>query len=335
MNYRHFVANITRFSVNMAHIYNITCARAKNISTFARMKILIALLKGLSHLPLRLLYVLSDVLFVLVYYVVRYRRGVVRRNIDASFPERTAEERRGIERDFYRFFCDYIVETIKLLTISEEEIKRRMIIEGMPRLEESLEKCPFAFIYLGHYCNWEWVSSIPLWGEHGRVPSAQLYRPLKNKAFDRLFLDLRQRFGSKSISKYEALRQILKMKAEGVRSIVGFVSDQSPQPNSIHEWAEFLHQDTPVFTGTERIAKKVGAAIYIADVQRVRRGYYHMHLHLVTEEPAKYPDYELTQLYMTKLEQMIRRQPHLWLWSHKRWKHTRESVARELAKHKA
>ena len=106
MNYRDFVANITRFSVNMAHIYNITCACAKNISTFARMKILIALLKGLSHLPLRLLYVLSDVLFVLVYYVVRYRRGVVRRNIEASFPERTAEERRGIERDFYRFFCD-------------------------------------------------------------------------------------------------------------------------------------------------------------------------------------------------------------------------------------
>lgn len=296
------------------------------------MKVLIAFIRLLSHLPLRVLYVLSDLFYVIVYYVARYRRGVVRENIEKSFPEKNVKELRQIERGYYHFFCDYVVETIKLISMSEQEMRQRMVMEGVEDMERSLDKCPFVFVYLGHYCNWEWITSLPLWREHGQTHCGQLYRPLKNKAFDRLFLNLRQRFGAECISKYDALRQIIKMKKEGMRSIIGFISDQSPLPNSIHEWADFLHHDTPVFTGTERIAKKVCAAIYFADVQRVRRGHYHICFRLVTETPTAYPDYELTQMYMAELERMIQRQPYLWLWSHKRWKHTRESVARAMGK---
>lgn len=291
------------------------------------MKILIGLLRLLSWLPLPVLYLFSDVCYPVIYYLVRYRRAVVRANIAHSFPEMTEAERRRVERRFYRFLCDYGVETLKLLTMSEEEMKRRMVVEGVDDMERSLERCPFVFIYLGHYCNWEWISSIPLWVTRATTHCGQLYRPLESKAFDELFYKMRTRFGSANISKYDALRQILEMRRRGERTIIGFISDQSPKPNSIHDWVDFLHQDTPVFTGTERIAKKVDAAIYFADVRRVKRGYYRLHLRLVTEDVRAYEDYRITEIYMEELERIIRRQPHLWLWSHRRWKHRRAAAA--------
>ncbi|MDY6113870.1 MAG: lysophospholipid acyltransferase family protein, partial [Alloprevotella sp.] len=205
-----------------------------------------------------------------------------------------------------------------------------MVIEGVDEMERSLETKPFVFIFLGHYCNWEWVSSIPLWYQKEDSHGAQLYRPLKNKAFDGLFLEMRSRFGSENISKYEALRHILQLRRDGKKTCIGFISDQTPGWNSIHDWVDFLHQDTPVFTGTERIAKKVDAAIFFADIRRVRRGYYHLVLRRMTDEPKDFPDYALTEQYMRELEQIIRRQPHLWLWSHRRWKHRRAADGSRL-----
>lgn len=287
------------------------------------MKCLIALLRLLSRLPLRLLYVLSDVVFPLLYYVVRYRRGVVRGNIERSFPELARKEQRRIERRFYRWFCDYTVETLKLLTMSPDEMRRRMVVTDDGGMEQMLDRHSLVFVYLGHYCNWEWISSLPLWMKRDDTRCAQLYRPLKSDAFDRMFFKMRTRFGAENISKYEALRHILQMKQEGRRTIIGFISDQAPGWNSIHDWVDFFHQDTPVFTGTERIAKKVDAAIYFADVRRVRRGCYHLRFVPVTDDVRSIPDYELTDRYMRDLEAMIRRQPHLWLWSHRRWKHKR------------
>lgn len=289
------------------------------------MNMVIGLLRLLSRLPLRVLYVLADMSYPFLYYVARYRRNVARENIDRSFPEMTEKERRRVERRFYRWFCDYTVETLKLLTISPEEMQQRMHVEGVEDMERSLEKNPFVFIYLGHYCNWEWISSIPLWTRQPDTHCAQLYRPLKNHFFDELFYKMRTRFGAENISKYESLRHILDLKRNGKRTIIGFISDQAPGWESIHDWVDFLHQDTPVFTGTERIAKKVNAAIYFADVKRVRRGIYQLRLRLVTEDVNSYEDYKITDIYMQQLEAMIRRQPHLWLWTHRRWKHQRNA----------
>lgn len=285
------------------------------------MKIIISLFTLLSRLPLGVLYVLSDVCCPILLYVVRYRRHIVRTNIDKSFPELSVQERRRIERRFYRFFCDYVVETLKLLTMPAKEMRRRMVMEGVDDMERSLRDHPFVFVYLGHYCNWEWISSLPLWVEDKRIESAQLYRPLNDKHADKLFFDMRARFGAQNVSKYEAYRHILRLRKEGRRTIVGFISDQAPGINSIHDWVDFLHQDTPVFTGTERIAKKVDAAIYFADVRRERRGYYRLRFRLMTDNAKSYEDWRLTEAYMRELEGMIRRQPHLWLWSHRRWKH--------------
>jgi len=289
------------------------------------MKLLIGFLRLLSRLPLPFLYVVADVCYPVFYYVVRYRRSVVRQNIDTAFPERSLQERRSIERHFYRWFCDYFVETLKLLTISPAEMRRRLVVDGVDDVERELKAHPFVFLYLGHYCNWEWISSIPLWTKETETHCAQLYRPLTNAAFNSLFFQMRTRFGAENISKYEALRHIIELKEKGQRTVIGFISDQSPQWNSIHDWVNFLHHDTPVFTGTERIAKKVGAAVYFADVRRVRRGYYHLTLQLMTNDVSNIPDYRLTEMYMQRLEAMIRRQPHLWLWSHRRWKHQRNA----------
>ena len=294
------------------------------------MKMLLPLLRLISRLPLGVLYVLADLCFPLLYHVARYRRKVVTENLNNAFPELTPRERRKIRRRFYRWFCDYVVETLKLLSISRQEMMRRMVIEGVDEMERSLETKPFVFIFLGHYCNWEWVSSIPLWYQKEDSHGAQLYRPLKNKAFDGLFLEMRSRFGSENISKYEALRHILQLRRDGKKTCIGFISDQTPGWNSIHDWVDFLHQDTPVFTGTERIAKKVDAAIFFADIRRVRRGYYHLVLRRMTDEPKDFPDYALTEQYMRELEQIIRRQPHLWLWSHRRWKHRRAADGSRL-----
>lgn len=294
------------------------------------MKMLLPLLRLISRLPLGVLYVLADLCFPLLYYVARYRRKVVTENLNNAFPELSPRERHKIRRRFYRWFCDYVVETLKLLSMSRQEMMRRMVIEGVDEMERSLETKPFVFIFLGHYCNWEWVSSIPLWYQKEDSHGAQLYRPLKNKAFDRLFLEMRSRFGSENISKYEALRHILQLRRDGKKTCIGFISDQTPGWNSIHDWVDFLHQDTPVFTGTERIAKKVDAAIFFADIRRVRRGYYHLVLRRMTDEPKAFPDYALTEQYMRELEQIIRRQPHLWLWSHRRWKHRRAADGSRL-----
>lgn len=294
-------------------------------TNFARMKMLMGLLHLLSRLPLRVLYVVATACYPVLYYVVRYRRRVVRQNIDTAFPEMPVAERRLTERRFYRWFCDYVVETLKLLTIPPAEMRRRLVVEGADGMEAQLADHPFVFVYLGHYCNWEWISSIPLWMNRPTTHCAQLYRPLKNADFDALFHDMRTRFGAENISKYEALRHIVALKQAGKRTVIGFISDQSPGWNSIHDWVDFLHHDTPVFTGTERIAKNVNAAVYFADVRRVRRGYYHLKLRLMTATPRDYEDYRLTELYMQQLEAMIRRQPHLWLWSHRRWKHQRNA----------
>ena len=274
--------------------------------------------------PFRVLYALSDALFYPLYYVVRYRRRVVRRNLVESFPEKTEEEIVHIEKQFYSFFCDYIVETLKQLSLSEKEMRRRMTFSGTDDLIRDMERDDkhYTFIYLGHYCNWEWIASMPYWFPKDTV-CGQIYHPLYNKAFDRLFLEMRSRYGAQCIPMKETLRKILEMRRRSNHVVVGFISDQAPKWNSIHHFTPFLHHDTPVFIGTEKLGRKLDAVIYFADVTRPRRGYYHCHLYRMVDNVEAVPEYQVTDVYMQHLEQMIRRAPQYWLWSHNRWKRTR------------
>ena len=271
---------------------------------------------------MRIHYMFSDLLYPLVYYIIRYRRKVVRKNLTRSFPEKDRREILRIERRFYRFFCDYFVENVKALTIKKEYLMKRMICEFDEGVQKVFHDGQMQFIYLGHFCNWELIASLQWWVPED-VHCAQLYSRLHNDAMDRIFYKIRSRYGGENINKKDALRRIVTLKRSGRKMLIGFISDQSPKRENIHLWVDFLNQDTPVFTGTERIAKKVDAAICYAHVRRVKRGYYHLTLKLMTENANEYAEHELTRLYMKMLEADIRQDPARWLWTHNRWKRQR------------
>lgn len=276
-----------------------------------------------SLLPLRVHYFISDLMFWLLYGLLGYRRKVVYSNIKSSFPEKSEEELRKIERGFYHFFCDYIVETVKLMTISKENLRRRLTFKGAELVDEVVESGQSCAVYLGHLGNWEWVTSLPLWVTP-KAQCGQIYHPLENKDFDRLFLRSRQRMGAVCIPMAETLRKIIDYRKQNKPVVIGFISDQVPFWTNIHHWVDFLNHDTPVLTGTERIARKMNQAVFFLDVHRTRRGYYEAEFKLITREPKKMAEYEITTTYFRMLEESIRKAPEFWLWSHNRWKRTRE-----------
>ncbi|MBQ7350527.1 MAG: lysophospholipid acyltransferase family protein [Bacteroides sp.] len=289
----------------------------------------------LSLLPLRLLYLLSDFTYFLLYYLIRYRRKVVRNNLTASFPEKNEKEIIQIEKKFYAWFCDYVVETLKEFSMSKEQMMKRMTFSGIDDIIAAMEKEDknFCFVYLGHYGNWEWIASLAYWCPDTLL-CGQIYHPLKNKAFDRLFLRVREQFGGVCIPMKETLRKIIEMRRSKQKAIIGFISDQAPKWNSIHHWCDFFHRETPVFIGTEKIGKQVDALIYYADVTRPKRGYYHCSFKPMTHQPKQVPDYELTDQFTHLLEEMITAAPFYWLWTHKRWKRTKEEWIRRQKEHK-
>lgn len=274
-----------------------------------------------SLLPMWFHYILSDIIYVLIYKVVGYRKKVVRQNLKESFPEKSVEELRQIERGFFHFLCDYLVESVKLMTISRENMRKRLVLKGTDALNQCLEEGQSCAIYMGHYCNWEWMSSLPLWvkGQTGQV-----YHPLENLVTDRLFCRLRGRHGSINIPMQETLRILLKSQQAKQPLIVGYLADQKPYWTNIHHWVDFLNHDTPVLTGTDRILHKMNHAAFYLDIRRGRRGYYVGEIKLITREPRKLKEFELTDIYFQMLEESIRRAPEYWLWSHKRWSRTRE-----------
>jgi len=277
----------------------------------------------LSLLPLRALYVLSDLIYLLVYHVAGYRKRLVRRHLADSFPEKSEAERRRIERAFYRWFCDYLVETVKLLTISHSQIRRRMVFKGTEIIDEIVESGQSCAIYLGHYCNWEWITSMPLWVSP-KAQCGQIYHALENADFDRIFLTLRQRMGAVCIPMAETLRRLAAYRQQKQPMVIGYISDQVPFWNNIHHWLTFLHHDTPVLTGTERLARTAGHAVLYIDITRPRRGYYEAEIKLIARDPRQTKDYELTDAYFRMLETSIRRAPQYWLWTHNRWKRSHE-----------
>ena len=277
----------------------------------------------LSLLPLWVHYMLSDIVYLIVYRLMNYRVRIVRMNMEKSFPDKTEDERRQIEKDFYHWFCDYLVETVKLMTISEKQLKRRMVFKGTELVDQCVANGQSCAVFLGHYCNWEWITSLPFWMSE-KAQCGQIYHALENPEFDRLFLRLRQRFGAVCIPMAETLRRIVKYKHEGKPVVIGYISDQTPFWNNIHHWLTFLNQDTPVLTGTERLATQTGHAVFYMDVHRIKRGYYEAEFKLITREPKKMKEFEITDIYFHMLEETIQQDPAPWLWTHNRWKRTHE-----------
>lgn len=292
-----------------------------------RLSLLHAVFFILSLIPMWLLYALSDFTFFIVYTLARYRHSIVQNNLQQSFPNKSKAELRIIEAKFYHWFCDYLFETVKLTSMSKWSMKRHMRFENTELIERLLNENKSVALVLGHYCNWEWISSIPLhiqrkpseWGRY------QIYHPIENPVINKLFLKIRSRMGVENVPMKETLRVLMRTREAGLPFVVGFIADQTPNWHDIRLWAPFLnHPKTPFFIGPERIAKKMDLALVYLDVRRERRGYYVASFELMTETPKDYKDYELTEWYARLLEQSINRQPELWLWTHNRWKRTIE-----------
>lgn len=287
--------------------------------------LLYAWVKMHALLPMRALYVLSDIMYFWIYRVLRYRIRVVRRNLGNAFPGKSPAELRHVERDFYHHFSDYIVETLKLMHISEKELQARAYVTNPEFIDRLMEQGHTTFVvYMGHYGNWEWFSGSTT--RFADLKMFQIYRPLANKAADRLFLTLRTRFGSCCMAKNETVRDMVRLKQNRTRALAIFLADQTPSRANIHYWSEFLSQDTPVYTGPERLARKLNFPVVYMDVVKKRRGYYEGTFRMLSEQPKELPEFALTEKYIRLMEQTILRNPAYWLWTHKRWKHKRETV---------
>jgi KDO2-lipid IV(A) lauroyltransferase len=276
----------------------------------------------LAILPLRLLYLFSDIIYYIIYYIVGYRKKLVRKNLGNAFPDKSRKEIRIIEKAFYHHFCDYFFETLKLLNMSASRMKRHFVFKNEELIQYFLKQGKPVILLLGHFGNWEWVTSVTLWIKPDNdLVIGQIYRPLRNKISDRLFLRIRKSFHSTGFNKYEVYKEIVKMRKAGKTWLLGFMSDQKPSANNSQIWLRFLNQDTAVLTGTEKIARHSGAVVCYLDIKKTKRSFYEGKVKLISEDPTETREFEITEKYMQFLEKTILRDPAGYLWTHNRWKY--------------
>ena len=286
-------------------------------------KLLLNFLSVIARLPLKVLYLFSDIAYFFIYCAVRYRRKTVRHNLELVYGTSDRRKIIGIEKGFYHHLCDCIAETVKLLHISDEEIDRRAEVINGEYIDDIIRSGHSVVLFLGHYGNWEWVQAII---HHLREPlvGGQIYRPLHNKVMDMVMLKIRSRFGLECIPQNKAVRRLLEIKGSGQKFVIGFISDQRPIGKKLHHWTQFLGQDTPYVVGGETIGSHVDARFVYLDVEKVSRGHYRMTFCPVSPDPEDDGPYPYTREFMKMLEKTISREPAYWLWSHKRWKRHRE-----------
>lgn len=279
----------------------------------------------LALLPFRVLYILSDGLCLLMRYVVHYRRRVIRENLENSFPEKTTGELREIEHEFYRYICDYMLEEIKLMRMSFEDLSRRMEYGNTEEYLAMIEKYGGIVVLIPHYANFEWLTGMGAIMQPGDVP-LQVYKPLRNKYMNKMFKLIRARHGGYNVPKHSTAREVIRLRREGKRVVIGLITDQSPNRRDAHYWTTFLNQDTVFMDGGERIARMMNYPVFYCELEKQGRGYCKAYFDLLTENPKQMTDGEITEQFARRLEQTIQRAPAYWFWSHKRWKLTREDL---------
>lgn len=279
------------------------------------------LLQLLALPPLRVLYAISTVMAWVLRVVVRYRRKVVRRNLERALPEVGKERLREIERQFYIHLCDVFFEAIKMLHISMDELRRRVEFTNAPLMADLASRGNSVILYLGHYGNWEWLQLI---GDHVPLPKShkmEVYRPMHYDWIDFVVRHIRDRFDTTLVAQDAVVRQALGFHHAGEPFACAFINDQRPNSYNLRHWAEFLHQDTAISTGGELIGRKVGATFVYVDVEKVDRGRYRV-TYVPMEDDGRENSYSLQ--FLGLMETTIRRAPQYWLWSHDRWRFTRD-----------
>jgi len=272
----------------------------------------------LSFLPIWILFILSDFIYILLYYFPSYRRKVVENNLKNSFPEKTAEELKSIEKKFYKHLADLLIETFKLAHMSRTEQKKRFTYSNLGIIDKLREEKRDIIAVLGHYNNWEWPTMLP---EFLKYKIVIIYKPLQNKYFNKFINDQRSKYGIVLTPTSQIIREIINYRNDNINTLSVFLSDQIPAKGDIKYWTTFLNQDTAVFTGAGKIASKYDMAIVFFHIQKVKRGHYNLDIELLLEHTAGLPENLITESHVRRLEEIIREKPEYWIWSHRRWKH--------------
>ena len=271
----------------------------------------------LSILPMRILYIKSTALYFLVYYIVGYRKKVVKDNLALAFPEKTQQERDRITKQFFKHLCDVIVETIKAFTISEKEIRKRFVVTNIEILEPYYQNEKSILLMAGHYGNWEWSGILNKLMKH---QAHAVYKPLDNKQFDAMVKKTREHFGAIIVSNKKIVPVLFRKWKKGIKTLTYILSDQTPKKGAFKHRDTFMGIDVPMFTGTEELAKMLDFSVLYLKVEKVKRGYYKTTFVPLVDSPKEYPDFQITRMFFDALEAQIREKPEYYLWSHKRWK---------------
>lgn len=280
----------------------------------------------ISILPFKLLYAFSDFVFIIVYRIFKYRKKVVKQNLRLVFPEKSKDEIEEITRKFYHHLCDMIFESIKSMTISEKEMRKRFTFTDLDILQNFEKKNRSLILMCAHYASWEWIFILQ---KHVNYTGFGIYKRLSNKYFDALVKRIRARYNSYLITTKETVSTLSASKAKGELSMSGFASDQSPKIDKAHHWQNFMGIKVPVHTGAEMIAKKLDMSVVFFGTKRLKRGYYQTGFKILAENPNDYKNYEITDAFLKIVEQQILDAPEFYLWTHKRWKH-RDKVPKEF-----
>ena len=274
---------------------------------------------ALSYLPFSVLYLISDFFYLLIYRVFKYRIKVTRNNLKKAFPHLSDNEIIGLEKKFYKHFCDLVVETVKSFSISEAVLKNRMRSTNIDLLNSYLKQGKSVLAITGHYGNWEWAAmSLAL---QSSIPTYGLYMPLKNKVFNRSLINSRSRFGVRLVSVKEVSEKMTELM--NTQCVWGFIVDQSPSKPEKAYWTTFLNQETGVSKGTERYARSNNMVVLFGKITKLKRGYYTLTYHPVCEQASTFSEGGISIAHTQFLEEIIKQEPAYWLWTHKRWKHKR------------
>jgi KDO2-lipid IV(A) lauroyltransferase len=269
-----------------------------------------------SLLPFWFLYLIADVLYLIIYYIIKYRRAVVYENLKNAFPDKNEAERLKIEKQYFHYMADLLVETFKMISISEKELLKRMRVTNPEIVDHYFKQGRSIIAAAGHYGNWEMAAL-----EFGMLTEEKtliVYKPLSNEAFDRFLNKQRARFGSTLVAMKHTLRTVIALKNE--RTMIVLASDQTPVRHDINYFTTFLNQPTAVFLGIEKIAKMVDSVVLFYRIDVIKRGYYTYTLVPLIEHPKETAEYEITNAHVQYLDKQIKETPQYWLWSHRRWK---------------
>jgi KDO2-lipid IV(A) lauroyltransferase len=274
-------------------------------------------------IPFPFFYALSDLTYFILFRVTGYRKKVVLQNLRNAFPEKSEAELHQISRKFYHYLCDLFLETFKTLTMSRATALRHCSIspEAQQLFEKYEKENKSLIIVMGHFGNWEWGGNA--FSLQCRQQLYVIYHPLSHELFNSMLYKMRSRFGTKLISMKDTFKEMVKNKSE--LNATAFIADQTPGPENAY-WTTFLKQDTPVFWGTEKIARKMNYPIVYVSIQRIKRGYYKLNAKTLFETPKDTAEGEISEAHTRILEKDILHSPETWLWSHRRWKHQRPTL---------